>query len=86
MSQGLPVHKEAVTMSTLLPMLKGRNVYSAVQSSTVPDHHHLGLSVSAEATITGLESIKEGKEVGWLCTSEPLGRYKTLYLSTPPGS
>ena len=34
-----------------------------------------------EATITGLESIKEGKEIGWLCTSEPLGRYKTLYLS-----
>ena len=41
-----------------------------------------------DAAITGLESIKEGKEIGWLCTSEPLGRYKTLYLSTqaPPGS
>ena len=34
-----------------------------------------------KAAITGLESIKEGKEIGWLCTSEPLGRYKTLYLS-----
>ena len=33
------------------------------------------------ATITGLESIKEGKGYWWLCTSEPLGRYKTLYLS-----
>jgi len=24
--------------------------------------------------------MKEGKDIGWLCTSEPLGRYKTLYL------
>ena len=23
----------------------------------------------------------KGKDIGWLCTSEPLGRYKTLYLS-----
>ena len=39
-----------------------------------------------ETTIAGLESIKEGEDIWWLCTSEPLGRYKTLYLSTPPGS
>ena len=24
----------------------------------------------------------KGKDVGWLCTSEPLGRHKTLYLSS----
>tara|TARA_B100000482_G_scaffold181484_1_gene154752 strand:- start:117 stop:314 length:198 start_codon:yes stop_codon:yes gene_type:complete len=23
------------------------------------------------------------EDIGWLCTSEPVGRYKTLYLSPP---
>ena len=46
----------------------------------------LQVCVVRGAAITGLESIKEGKDVGWLCTSEPLEKYKTLYLSTTEDS